>query len=179
MSRPSVKNERIAIANYHVNWYVRRVQSTSPEGLGNIINPQSSEEATIAEVLAESRLGEISVLDVACVMNQHFFCAGGDVVGVDVVNGWVECWGVVGGVPQQVSCFDYVPVCGEEVVAWVDVLRLLPRLISDIPKLVILSRGDRRVADFELDEGVFVWPNRGYRTSAGISALRVMGPNEG
>ena len=87
--------------------------------------------------------------------------------------------GVVGGVPEEVSCFDYVAVCGEEVVAWVDVLGFLPRLVSDVPELVILSCGDRGVADFELDEGVFVWPNRGYRTGASFSALRVMGPNEG
>ena len=86
---------------------------------------------------------------------------------------------MVGGVPKEVSCFDYVAVCGEEVVAWVDVLGFLPRLVSDVPKLVILGGGDRGAADFELDEGVFVWPNRGYRASAGFSALRVMGPNEG
>ena len=112
-------------------------------------------------------------------MNQHLFVAGGDVVGVDAIDSEVECWCVVGGVPKEVSCFDYVAVCGEEVVAWVDVLGFLPRLVGDIPKLVILSRGDRGVADFDLDEGVFVWPDCGYRASAGFSALRVMGPNEG
>ena len=86
---------------------------------------------------------------------------------------------MVGGVPEEVSCFDYVAVCGEEVVAWVDVLGFLPRLVGDVPELVVLSCGDGGAADFELDEGVFVWPDCGYRTSAGFSALRVMGPNEG
>ena len=82
---------------------------------------------------------------------------------------------MVGGVPQQVSCFDYVAVCGEEVVAWVDVLGLLTRLVGDVPELVILGRGDRGDADFELDQGVLVRPNRGYRTGASFSALRSEG----
>ena len=86
---------------------------------------------------------------------------------------------MVGGVPKEVSCFDYVAVCGEEVVAWVDVLGFLPRLVSDVPEFVVLCGGDCGVADFVSDEGVLVWPNRGYRTSARFSALRVMSPNEG
>ena len=36
----------------------------------------------------------------------------------------------MGGVPEEVSCSDYVAVCGEEAVAWVDVLGLLPRLVG-------------------------------------------------
>ena len=86
---------------------------------------------------------------------------------------------MVGGVPQQGSGLDRCTIAGEQQIAGINVLSLLPRLIRDIPELMILSCGDCCVADFELDEGVFVWPNRGYRTSAGISALRVMGPNEG
>ena len=85
---------------------------------------------------------------------------------------------MVGGVPEEVSCFDYVAVSGEEAVAWVDVLGFLPRLIRDVPELVILSRGDRAIANLELDEGVFMRPDCGYRTSAGFTALWVMGPNE-
>ena len=85
----------------------------------------------------------------------------------------------MGGVPQQGSGFERRTIGGEEQVALVNVLGFLPFVVGDVPELVILSRGNRRVADFELDEGVFVWPNRGYRTGAGFTALRVMGPNEG
>ena len=82
-------------------------------------------------------------------------------------------------IPQQRSGLDRRTISSEQQITGINVASLLPRLIRDIPKLVILSRGDRCVADFELDEGVLVWPNRGYRTSARFSALRVMSPNEG
>ena len=81
-------------------------------------------------------------------------------------------------VPQQRSGLDRRAVSGEQQIAGIDVLGFLPRVVGDVPELVILSRGDRGAADFELDEGVFVWPDCGYRTSAGFTALRVMGPNE-
>ena len=63
---------------------------------------------------------------------------------------------MVGGVPKEVSCFDYVAVCGEEVVAWVDVLGFLPRLVGGVPELVVLGGGDCGVADFVSDERVGV-----------------------
>ena len=81
---------------------------------------------------------------------------------------------MVGGVPEDVSCFDYVAVCGEEVVAWVDVLGFLPRLVGDVPELVILSRGDRAIANLELDECVFVRPNRCHFTSTRLTRLRIV-----
>ena len=77
-------------------------------------------------------------------------------VGVDAVDGEVECWGVVGGVPEEVSCFDYVAVCGEEVVTGINVLSLLPRLVGDVSELVVLGRGDCGTADFVSDERVGV-----------------------
>ena len=85
----------------------------------------------------------------------------------------------MGRVPQQRSGLDRRTISGKKQITGINVLRLLPRLIRNIPKLVILSRGDRGVADFELDECVFVWPDCGYRTSARFTALRVMCPNEG
>ena len=52
-------------------------------------------------------------------------------------------------------------------------LGFLPGLVGDVPKLVILGGGDRGAADFELDEGVFVWPDRCYRTGAGLSTFMI------
>ena len=78
-------------------------------------------------------------------------------------------------VPQQDSGLDRRTISSEQQITGINVLSLLPRLIRDIPKLVILSRGDRRAADFELDERVLMRPDCGYRTSAGFSALRSEG----
>ena len=82
-------------------------------------------------------------------------------------------------IPQQGSGLDRRTIAGEQQITSINVLSLLPRVVGDVPELVILSRGDRGAADFELDEGVFVWPDRGYRTGAGFTVLRVMGPNDG
>ena len=77
-------------------------------------------------------------------------------------------------VPQQRSGLDRRTISGEQQITGINVLGLLPRLIRDIPELVVLGRRNRCVTNLELDEGVFVWPDRGYRTGAGFTALRVM-----
>ena len=76
--------------------------------------------------------------------------------------------------PQQRSGLDRCAIGCEQQITGVNVLSLLPRLISDVPELVVLGRRNRCVTNLELDEGVFVWPDRGYRTGAGFTALRVM-----
>ena len=78
-------------------------------------------------------------------------------------------------VPQQGSGLDRRTIAGEQQITSINVLSLLPRVVSDIPELVILRRRNRRVTNLELDEGVFVWPDRGYRTGAGFPALRSEG----
>ena len=93
-------------------------------------------------------------------MHQHALGTGGDVVGVDAVDRQIERWRYMSRVPQQIACLDDVAFCGEEVIADIDVLGFLPRLIRDIPKLVILSCRDCCVADFELDQRVRVRPRR-------------------
>ena len=77
--------------------------------------------------------------------------------------------------PQQGSGLDRCTISSKQQIAGINVLSLLPRLIRDIPKLVILSRRNRAIANLELDEGVFVWPDRGYRTSARFTALKSEG----
>ena len=63
-------------------------------------------------------------------------------------------------VPQQRSGLDRRTISSEQQITGINVLSLLPRLIRDIPKLVILSRRNRRVANLELDQRVSVWPRR-------------------
>ena len=60
-------------------------------------------------------------------------------VGVNAINGEVVGGCVVGGVPQQVACFDGFTICGEEIVTFVDVLGLLPLLVGNVPELVVRS----------------------------------------
>ena len=64
------------------------------------------QERALRKVRRPARRGRV-------VVYQHRLVAGGDVVGVDAIDGEVECWCVVGGVPEEVSCFDYVAVSGE------------------------------------------------------------------
>ena len=54
--------------------------------------------------------------------------------------------------PQQRSGLDRRTISIEQQIAGINVASLLPQLIRDIPKLVILSRGDRGVANLELHQ---------------------------
>ena len=63
-------------------------------------------------------------------------------------------------VPQQRSGLDRRTISSEQQIAGINVLSLLPRLIRDIPKLVILSRCNRSIANLELHQRVSVWPRR-------------------
>ena len=57
-------------------------------------------------------------------------------------------------------------------------LSLLPGVVGDVPELVILSRRNRRIANFELDERVFVRPDRRYCTSTRLTRLRVVSKHD-
>ena len=61
-------------------------------------------------------------------------------------------------VPQQRSGLDRRTISGEQQITGINVLRLLPRLIRDIPELVILSSRNRRIANLELDQRVRMRP---------------------
>ena len=76
------------------------------------------------------------------------------------------------GIPQQRFGLDRRTFGGEQQVTLVDVLSLLPQLISDIPKLVILSRGNRAIANLELDECAGASPRWSNQTSATASPAR-------
>ena len=71
-------------------------------------------------------------------------------VGVDFVDREIERWSYMSRVPQQGSGLDRRTISSEQQITDINVLSLLPRLIRDIPKLVILNRRNRRVADLEL-----------------------------
>ena len=77
-------------------------------------------------------------------------------------------------IPQQRSGLDRRPISSKQQITGINVLSLLPRLIRDIPKLVILRRRNRRVADLELDEGVFVWPGGEDFSGAGLAGFEVV-----
>ena len=108
-------------------------------------------------------------------MHQHRLVAGGDVIGVDAVNGEVECWGVVGGVPQQRSGLDRRTISSKQQITGINVLGFLPGVVGDVPELMILGRGNRCVTDFELDERVRVRPRRPNSPGAGLIGLGCAG----
>ena len=53
----------------------------------------------------------------------------------------------------------------EQQITGINVLSFLPRLIRDIPELVILSRGNRAIANLELHQRVRMRPRRQNLTS--------------
>ena len=55
-------------------------------------------------------------------------------------------------VPQQRSGLDRRTISSEQQITGINVLSLLPRLIRNIPKLVILSRRNRSIANLKLHE---------------------------
>ena len=61
-------------------------------------------------------------------------------------------------IPQQGSGFDRHTISSKQQITSINLLSLLPRLISDIPKLVILSCRNRGVANFELKQRVRMRP---------------------
>ena len=79
------------------------------------------------------------------VVNQHLFGTGGDVVGVDAVDREIKRRRYMSRIPQQCSGLDRCTIGGEQQIASINVLSFLPRLIRNIPKLVILSRRRRAV----------------------------------
>ena len=74
------------------------------------------------------------------VVNQDALVPRGDMVRMNPVNGQVIRWRVVGGVPEQVACFNHVAFRCEQEVTSTNVLGFLPRIVGDVPELVILSR---------------------------------------
>ena len=61
-------------------------------------------------------------------------------IGVDFGDRAIERWRYMRRVPQQGSGLDRRTIAGEQQITSINVLSLLPRVVSDIPKLVILSR---------------------------------------
>ena len=57
----------------------------------------------------------------------------------------------------------------------INVLRLLPCVVSDVPELVILGRRNRAIANFELDQRVRMRPRGENLTRTGQAGLRVAG----
>ena len=71
-------------------------------------------------------------------------------VAVDFVDRWIKRWRYMRRVSQQRSGLDRRTISGEQQITGINVLSLLPRLISDILKLLILNRRNRRIANLEL-----------------------------
>ena len=93
-------------------------------------------------------------------------------VGVDFVDREIERWRYMSRVPQKGSGLDRCTIGGEQQIASINVLSLLPRVVGDIPELVILSRRNRAVADFELDECAGASPRWSNQTSVTASPAR-------
>ena len=70
-------------------------------------------------------------------------------------------------IPQQGSGLDRCTIAGEQQITGINVLSLLPRIVRDIPELVILRRRNRAITNLELDQRVGVWPRRQNLTSTG------------
>ena len=84
----------------------------------------------------------------------------------------------MGGVPQQRSGLDRRTISRKQQITGINVLGFLPRVVSDIPELVILSRGDCCVANLELDQRVRMRPLGEDFAWSGFSGFGVVGPNE-
>ena len=80
--------------------------------------------------------------------------------------------------PQQRSGLDHRTISSKQQITGINVLGFLPRVVSDIPELVTPGGGDRGVADLELDERVFVRPDRRYCTSTRLTRLRVVSKHD-
>lgn len=78
-------------------------------------------------------------------MDEDFLITGLNEVGMDVVDCEVVGIRVVDGCPVEVACFDGVTVCGEQIVAFVDISYFLPLVVCFVPEVVIL-RGCYRSA---------------------------------
>ena len=99
-------------------------------------------------------------------------------VAVDFVDRWIKRWRNMRRVSQQRSGLDRRTISGEQQITGINVLSLLPRLISDIPELVILSRRNRRIANLELDQRVRMWPRRQNLTSTRHPGLGIVGVDD-
>ena len=75
--------------------------------------------------------------------------------------------------PQQRSGLDRRTISSEQQITGINVLRFLPGVVRDVPKLVILSCRNRRVANLKLDQRVRMRPRRQNLTSTGKTSLRI------
>ena len=63
-------------------------------------------------------------------------------------------------------------------VAWVDVLGFLPRIVGDVPELVILGRRDRAVAYFVFDQRVRIRPSSEDFAWSGLAGFGVVSEHD-
>ena len=75
--------------------------------------------------------------------------------------------------PQQRSGLDRRTISSKQQITGINVASLLPQLIRNIPKLLILGCGNRAIANLELDQRVRMWPRRQNLTSTGKTSLRI------
>ena len=93
-------------------------------------------------------------------------------VGVDFVDREIERWRYMSRLPQQRSGLDRCAIGCKQQITGINVLSLLPGIVGNVPKLVILSRRNRAVADFELDECAGASPRWSNQTSVTASPAR-------
>ena len=74
--------------------------------------------------------------------------------------------------PQQGSDLDRRTISSEQQITSINVLSLLPGVVSDVPKLVILGRRNRAIANLKLDECAGASPRWSNQTSATASPAR-------
>ena len=77
-------------------------------------------------------------------MDQYVRTPSCNKVSMYFIDGKVVGVSMVGCLPVEVPCVNRLAVCGEQVVARVDVLGFLPFVVGNVPEVMVLSWGRSR-----------------------------------